>query len=142
MKITGFQQAHMNLRIWRCEDARIQASTNGWGDEDTRMWVYKLTLMNLRIWGCEYARIRASTHEPEDIRMKVCRQGHMNLRIRGCKNAMIRASTHEQKVWGCDDASKCTGKMRRYKQVKISNMKFTSRLLTCRLLQFTSHKSI
>ena len=43
-------QAHMNLKIWGCGDARLQISTHE---------LYKDV-----IWGCKDARIQASTHEP------------------------------------------------------------------------------
>ena len=28
MRIRGYKQAHMNLKIWECKGARIQASTH------------------------------------------------------------------------------------------------------------------
>ena len=47
---------------------------------------------------------------------------------KGYEDAMMQASVQER----CEDINKSN----------ISNMKVTSRLLTGRLLQFTSHKSI
>ena len=84
-----YQQAHMNLRIWGCKDASIEANT--YKPEDMRMWG---------------ARIQETTHEPEDMRMQGCKQGHMNLKIQGCKDARIQASTDKHKdmrMRGCED---------------------------------------
>ena len=88
VRMQGYKQAHMNLRIW-----------------DARLRVYKPTLMNLKIWGCEDARTRASTHESADMRMQACKQGHMiqarykEVRVRGYK----QVHTNLRK-WGCKDA--------------------------------------
>ena len=121
----GCQQAHMNLRVWGCEDAGIQESsyepedmrmwgcryirklTWTWGYEDVRMQGYKQAHMNLKIWRCKGARIQARTHEPEDMRMQGCKWRHRNLRIWRCKDAGILASTHKHKIRPGPDRKKC-----------------------------------
>ena len=74
----------MTLRIWGCEDARIQASTPqpedmrmqgykqgiwAWRYVDVRMWGYKQVHTNIRILGSQYARIQANAQEPKDMKM-------------------------------------------------------------------------
>ena len=65
-----YKQAHMNLRIWGCEDARIQASTRE--PDDMMIQGCKKGHINLKIWGCKDVRIQVGTHEHEDIRMQGC----------------------------------------------------------------------
>ena len=92
VRMQGYKQPHMNMRIWGCKDI--------------------LTLMNLRIWGCKGAGIQASTQELDDSRMQGYKQGRMNPSIWGCKDVKMQASTHERKdmrMQGCEDTSKCKG---------------------------------
>ena len=70
VRMQGYKQTHMNLRIWGCKDTSKHTWT--WEYEDMRMQGYKQAHMNLKMWGCEDARIQASTHEPEDVRMQGC----------------------------------------------------------------------
>ena len=81
MRMQGYQQTRMNLRVW-----------------DVRMRGYKQTHTNLgiwhkdvRMWGYE----DTSTWVYEDVRMQGCKQTQMNLRISGCEDARMLASTNE-----------------------------------------------
>ena len=102
----GYQRANMNMRVWGCEDARIQASTHKPGNTT---------------W-CDDARIQPNTKEPEhmmqgckdeskhtwtwgykDVTMQGCQQVHMNLDVQGCKDARIYSWTWGyKKAWRWD----------------------------------------
>ena len=60
----------MNLRIWGCKGAGIQASTHEL--DDRRMQGYKQGSMNPSIWGCKNVKMQASTHERKDMRTQGC----------------------------------------------------------------------
>ena len=98
VRMRGYKQAHMNLRIRVCEDAGIQESAHE--PEDMRMWGCKVTSKHTWTWGYDY------------VRMQGYKQAHMNLRTWVCKDARIQATTHEHKdvrMRGWKDTSKCTG---------------------------------
>ena len=73
----AYYQAHINLKIWGSEDARIPTSAHEPKD--------------MRMWGCKYTSKHAWTSGYEDVRM----QAHMNLKIWGCGDARLQTSTHE-----------------------------------------------
>ena len=72
----------MNLRIWGCEDARIQASAHE--PEDTRM---QDASKGVWTWGYEH------------VGMRGYKQVHTKIRIemRGCGDVRIQASAQEPK---------------------------------------------
>ena len=95
IRMQRYNKARMNLGIWRCKDASIQANTCK--TEDMRMWGYKDTTKHT--WTSGY----------EDPGMQA---GHNKLKIRECKYAWIQTSTQKHKdtrMRGCGDTSKCTG---------------------------------
>ena len=53
----GYNQAHMNLGIWGCKDARVQANTYEPGD--MKMWGCKDTNKHTGTWEYEDARVQA-----------------------------------------------------------------------------------
>ena len=66
----------MNLRTWRREDARKQASThdvrkeaNTYEPEDMKTWGCKKTSKRTWTWGYENARMQARVYELADMRM-------------------------------------------------------------------------
>ena len=137
----GYKQAHTNLRIWGCRDARKGIWT--WRSENVRMWGHKQVHTDIRIWGCEDARIQATAQEPKDMVMwecedikqiyQICRlflesmrgykQVHTDIRIWGFEDTRIRASAQkpmDMRMWWCEDIN----------QSNTSNIQVTSRLHT------------
>ena len=147
---TNKHPEYMNLKVWGCEDTSKHLE---YMNLRMRMREYQQVhrVHEPRIRGREDTRLQASTHKTKDMRMQGSKKGHINLRVWGCRDARIQACIHEQKdmrMQRWEDTSSCTGtwgyedvRMQGYMQVKhIKHVGYF--LVTCRLLQFTSHQSI
>ena len=103
----GYQQAHISLRLWRCENVMIQASTHE--PDDMRMHGSNQGYMNPKIWGSKDVRIPTSAHQHENMRI----QGYNDqsklepedMKMRGCEIQANKYEPEDMRVWECKDTS-------------------------------------